>query len=358
MRWILILVFSGFSFSLQAQLFEKLPKLKFSGYLETYYMYDYSNPNPNELPNYLYSFNRHNEFNLNFGFLQAEYTDELIRGQFALMTGTYAEANLADEPDILQHIFRANVGIKLSKTQNLWLDMGIFDSHIGFESAIGADTWTLSRSLVAENTPYYLAGAKLTYETEEKDWLFSALVLNGWQRMRRQEGNSTPAFGHQIQYQLNERWLFNSSSFIGSDYPDEDRRMRYLHNFYAEYATGGIWSFVFGFDYGIEQQTKNSSSYHSWLAPTFISRFQFNEQHVAAVRLEYYYDPDEVIIANANNGIEKLGFSINYDYQLLVKLLLRLEYRCIHGLDFNNVQGNFSGEKFNQFVGTSLSLRI
>lgn len=118
--------------------------LKISGYLETYFVYDFGQPNAHIRPDFLYSFNRHNEVSLNLGFIQAEYNNEKVRGKLALMTGSYANANLAAEPDVLKNIFEANVGVKISKTKNLWVDAGIFASHIGFESAIGANTWNMT----------------------------------------------------------------------------------------------------------------------------------------------------------------------------------------------------------------------
>ncbi|OQW43057.1 MAG: hypothetical protein A4S08_10190 [Proteobacteria bacterium SG_bin4] len=71
-------------------------------------------------------------------------------------------ANYAAEPGILGNLYEGNVGLKLSGSNNLWLDIGVFPSHIGFESAVGKDNWTLTRSLVAENTPYFESGAKIS----------------------------------------------------------------------------------------------------------------------------------------------------------------------------------------------------
>lgn len=82
---------------------------------------------------------------------------------------------------LLQHIYESNIGISLNKKNNLWLDAGIFGSHIGFESAISKDCWTLTRSLFAENSPYYLSGTKLTYNPNEH-WEFAVIICNGWQR--------------------------------------------------------------------------------------------------------------------------------------------------------------------------------
>ncbi|WP_133272779.1 outer membrane beta-barrel protein [Hymenobacter radiodurans] len=44
------------------------------------------------------------------------------------------------------------------------MDTGIFTSHLGFELALSKDNWTLSRSLMAKNSPYYEAGVRITYE--------------------------------------------------------------------------------------------------------------------------------------------------------------------------------------------------
>ncbi len=159
--------------------------LEISGYVETYYMYDFANPDDHVRPDFLYSFNRHNEVNLNLGYIQAQYDDDKVRGKLAFMAGTYAIANLRAEPGVLKNVFEANVGVKISKYKNLWVDAGIFASHIGFESTIGAKTWNMTRSILAENSPYYLSGAKISYTSDNEKWFLSGLVLNGWQRIQR-----------------------------------------------------------------------------------------------------------------------------------------------------------------------------
>lgn len=159
-----------------------------SGYVEAYYSHDFNQPVTNDRPSFIYSHNRHNEFNINLGFIKAAYASERVRGNLALMAGTYANANLAAEPATLRNIYEANARIKLSKTKNVWLDAGVFASHIGFESAISKDCWTLTRSLMAENSPYYETGVKIGYTSDNGKWFLSGLVLNGWQQIRRADG--------------------------------------------------------------------------------------------------------------------------------------------------------------------------
>jgi len=93
---------------------------KFSGYAETYYAYDFNQPVNHDRPGFLYNHNRHNEFNTNLAFLKAAYFAKGIRANLALMTGTYANA------------------------------------------------WTLTRGIMAENSPYYESGAKLTFAPNDQ----------------------------------------------------------------------------------------------------------------------------------------------------------------------------------------------
>ena len=92
------------------------------------------------------------------------YNTDQVRANLAVMTGTYANANLAAEPGVLRGIFEANAGAKISKKKNVWVDAGIFASHIGFESAIGKDCWNLTRGILADNSPYYELLLKVIFE--------------------------------------------------------------------------------------------------------------------------------------------------------------------------------------------------
>jgi murein tripeptide amidase MpaA len=155
--FILSLPFQSFSQN------DSLKKLTMSGYGELYYSYDFSNPQNHEKENFLYNHKRHNEVNVNLLYVKASYLENNYRANLGFMAGNYAQYNLATEPDWAQFIYEANIGWKVSKKQNIWLDAGIMPSHIGFESAVSADCWTLTRSLLAENSPYYESGIKLYF---------------------------------------------------------------------------------------------------------------------------------------------------------------------------------------------------
>jgi len=208
-------------------------QLSISGYLEAYYLRDFNNPIGNTRPGFVYSHNRTNEVNINLALLKAAYETTNTRANLALGVGTYMNANYSAEPGVLKNIYEANAGVRISKKHNLWIDAGIFSSHLGFESAIGKDNWTVTRSIFADNSPYFETGAKISYTSASGKLFLSGLILNGWQRIQRVDGSSLPAFGHQLVYKPTAKWTINSGSFIGSDKADSVRQMRYFHNLYA-----------------------------------------------------------------------------------------------------------------------------
>lgn len=335
----------------------KTPKsLTFSGYLEGYYTYDFRNPADHNRPSFMYSHNRHNEININLGFVKATYQTEKVRANLAIAVGTYMNANYSAEPTVMKNIYEANVGVKISKKCNLWIDAGIMPSHIGFESAIGKDNWTVTRGLYAENSPYFNTGAKITFITDNEKWLVSGVVMNGWQRIYRPDGNNTPAFGHQVVYKPNSKITLNSSSFIGNDKQDSIKQMRYLHNLYGIFQVHEKFGITTGFDIGAEQKSKGSSSYSTWFTPVLVMKYSPNEKHNIAARIEYYNDKNGVIIGTETpNGFQTFGYSFNYDYLIQENVMWRIEVRGLNSKDkLFSINGNPNNN--NLFITSALAI--
>jgi hypothetical protein len=309
-------------------------KIKVSGYIETYYGYDFNKPADNNRPGFIYSHNRHNEVNLNLGFIKGSYDNGSIRANLAVMAGTYANANLAAEPGVLKNIFEANAGVKLSKTENLWIDAGVFSSHIGFESAISKDDWVLTRNISSENTPYYESGAKITYVTKDAKFAATALYLNGWQRITRQNGNSKPAGGLQLTWKPAANLTFNYSNYMGTEGADSIRVTRLYHNLYAIYQATDKFGVTLGFDYGTQQKEKGSEGKNEILSPVAIVQYKFNSKFAVAGRVEYYEDKNGVIIATGTpNGFKTTGYSLNLDYAPVSNAVIRLEGKMYNSKD-------------------------
>lgn len=330
-------------------------KITFSAYAELFYTYDFNEPGNHLRQNFLYSYNRHNEVNLNLGLVKAAYQSEKLRANLALMAGTYAQDNMAAEQNALRYVNEANIGIKISKNKNLWIDAGIMPSHIGWESAIGKDNINLTRSFAAENSPYFETGAKISYTSDNGKWFLSGLVLNGWQRIAKPEGNQSISFGHQLTYKPNDKVTLNSSSFIGNDKTKEDKKMRYFHDLYGAFQLTEQFSTVLGFDIGAEQKLKGSDQYNIWYSPNLLMKYQIDDQWALGGRVEYYNDKNGVIInTETPNGFQTFGYSLNVDYAVLKNVVFRTEARSFTSKDAIFAK-NDQFRQGNFFITTSLA---
>ncbi len=309
------------------------PKPEFFGYVGVYYGYDFNNPASLARPGFIYSENLHNQIAVNIALLGARYSSDRIRGTFAIQTGTYPDANYAAEPAIFKNIYEAWGGVRIAK--NLWLDAGIFLSHIGLEGPNSRDNLTLTRSIMADNSPYYEAGAKLTYDKGKK-WLFSVLAINGWQVIR--DRNQNEAVGTQIQFRPTSKLLFNSSTFIGEgrNVPDSlGIRLRYFHDFFVTYDPSPKWKIAGAFDTGWQEKLDGRGGYDNWQGGSLIVRRRLWARGGLVGRVEYYRDPAGVLAATRVGGLRTTGYSLGFDYLPVPRVILRAELKEF--VDQNNV---------------------
>ena len=332
----------------------KTNPLTISGYLEAYYSYDIGNPEKHVRPSFFYSYNRHNEVNLNIGFVKANYTTDKVRGNFALMAGTYPQYNLAGEQGLLKNIFEANAGVKISKKNNLWIDAGIMPSHIGFESAIGKDCWNLTRSILADNSPYYESGVKVGYTSKNQKLYLAAMYLNGWQRIQRIPGNQTPSFGTQLK--PTSLVTLNWSTYIGNEQPDSLMTWRYFNNIYCQFQITEKFGLIAGFDLGMQQIKKDTNAYNNWYSPVFILQYKPSSKIHIAARGEFYSDEKGVIIATGTqNGFQTIGCSLNFDYLPTDNVMLRIEGRALNSVD-KVFMVNDKPSNENYFITSSIAI--
>lgn len=307
--------------------------LHLTGFMDVFYAFDFNQPDDAQRQAFFFNHNRHNEFNLNLGLLRLEIDRERYRGRISLQSGTYAQDNYVAETGVFQNVFEAQMGMAIGKTGKTWIDAGIFPSHLGFESAISIENPTLSRSLAAENSPYFLSGLRLSHEVNAQLEV-ELLVVNGWQRIERVRGSSLPSFGSRFFVQPNGRFSFNWSTFVGTDDPDSTRRYRFFNNLYSQLQLSEGLGLTLGLDLGAQQTTKGSSELHHWGSAVAIVAYEFNRHWSAAARGEYYRDPHEVIVSSlGGRGFSTAGWSFNLDHRPSEHLWCRFEVRHLRSPD-------------------------
>lgn len=301
-------------------------KIDFSGYLETYYGYDFNHPKSGTNQNFLFNHNHHNEFNVNIGLIRGTISYENFYAKIALQAGKYVQDNYANED--LKLFNEAYIGIFLDKAQKMSFEAGIFASHIGFETATSHSNLNVTRSLLAENSPYFLSGVKFNYKPNER-WTFTGLLNNGWQRISKPNLEALPAFGSQIVYKSSVKSTLNWSTFIGDEPIADNLRTRYFSNLYWDYQWNVKWRTITGFDIGYQKKMEGKG-YSKWYSPVLITQFTISSKWQTSFRTEYYQDVDNVIIASNNGEFKTFGNSVNLDFIPNAKVKIRTEARWLH----------------------------
>lgn len=342
MKKIVLLVTTFIGFTGNAQDSISKVKIDVSGFIDTYYSYDFDQPESKFKQNFLYNYNRQNSFNINIALLRASISYGNVYVKISAHAGTYVEDNYASEN--IKYLNEAYLGVFLNKSKSTTLEAGILPSYIGFESAITHANLTATRSILAENSPYYMTGIKLNHQFNEK-WSLAGLVTNGWQHIEKPKSDLIPSFGTQLVYKPNSKNTLNWSTFLGKEAYLGDFNMRYFSNLYWDTTWHTKWHSIFGFDYGIQNISSKNNEKPTWLSPVMITQYNFNSKWQMAHRIEYYQDKKNVIISSLF-PFETIGNSINFDFLPNPKFKIRMEGKWYHAtstiFDLGNKKDNFS----------------
>jgi hypothetical protein len=336
------------------------PKITFGGFIDGYYAFDFNRPASFDRA-YTTQPARHNEFNVNLAFVEAKVDAPSYRGRLALQTGTSVQSNYAGEPrngsisgpDLSRFIQEAFVGVKLA--DNLWVDGGIFLSHIGMESFISRDNPMYTRSLVADYSPYYESGARLTWQPTSTVTAM-LVVVNGWQIIS--ETNSAKSVGVHVDYAPTTSSTFTWFNYFGDEAPDSATRHQY--RFYNGVGIKSSLTSQFVVmaeaDYGTQVHATDDG-HSSWYGGMLTGRYQATPLAAIVARVERYDDRDQVIIATGTpSGLRANGLSLGVDVAPQPRVTWRTELRGLRGDNAVFPKRSGSVSTSDAFVVTSLGL--
>ncbi len=349
---------------------DTLASVTFGGFVDTYYAWDFGRP-----PTLDRSFAggalfttqpaRHNEFNVNLAFLEAEVSGDRVRGRLALQVGTSVQSNYSGEPTtghvngptVARHIQEAVAGVRIARAA--WVDAGIFFSHMGMESWISRDNPTYTRSLVAEYSPYYQSGVKFTWAPSSR--ITAQLdVVNGWQNIS--ENNSGKGAGLRVDFAPSA----NATVSYYNLFSDESgNRLRTFNGVGAKWKRGPV--ILLGqLDFGSQAKSASDGGTATWYGAVGVIRLQLDSGIAAVGRAERYDDKDQVIIATGadaggapNGPFRANGGSIGLDVAVGSRVLWRSEVRGFHNESgiFPNGMGK-AAINTNALVVTSLAITM
>lgn len=274
---------------------------------------------------------RHSEFNINLAFVDATLSGRRLRGRFAAQFGTAVQANYAAEPrvgsnsgpDVSRFIQEAYVGYQLRPT--LWVDAGVFFAPFGAENWISRDNPVYTRSLIADNSPYYESGVRLAWQARASLQL-QAHVINGWQNIS--ETNQRKAVALRADWTPSPRLTLTYDTFLGNEQPDSAAsRLRQFHEGIVKLTLDSRTAFAATFDVG--RQARGASGGNAeWRGYAILLRRELTERVGLGARVEGYSDPEQVIVSTGvGAGLRTTGGSLTADVRLHPRAVWRTEWR-------------------------------
>lgn len=276
---------------------------------------------------------RHNEFNVNLAYIDVVMRGDRLRGRLALQVGTSVQSNYAGEattgavsgPSLARHVQEAVAGYRVA--ERVWIDAGIFASNLGMENWVSRDNPTYTRSLVAEYSPYYSSGVKLTWSATQR--LTARVdVVNGWQNIA--ENNTGKGAGLRLDYAVTPTTTLSYYNFVSNE---AGTRLRTFNGVGLKLADS-VWSLLAEADVGTQSRGPRVGT-SRWVNTAVIARRQLTARVGVSGRGEYTADPDQVVISTGaavngvlrNPALRALGASVGVDVQPEPRLLWRNEVR-------------------------------
>ena len=301
-------------------------------FVDSYFAYDFGRP-PELDRAYTTQPARHNEFNVNLAHVEAVLSGNRLRGRIALQAGTSVHANYAGEPtlgavsgpQLSRFIQEAYAGFQVMRS--LWVDGGVFFSHMGMESWVSSQNITYSRSLVADYSPYYSSGLRAT-------WMPSPTlslrldVVNGWQIIS--ESNGDKAVGLRVDYAVTPRTSVSYYNYVGNE---TEGRLRTFNGIGATVSATDRLRLLAQADFGTQESDDTGADRSSWYGGVMAVRFQLRSRAALAARVERFVDDDQVLIVVGNGlqGFRASGASLGLDVVPHPKLMWRTEIRGLSG---------------------------
>lgn len=301
--------------------------VSWSASADVFYSYSLNEP-PEHQRAYTTQPARNAEFGLMLGYIGLAVSGPDYRGRIALQEGWFTRANYAGADSTWRWLQEASAGLRI--TNGLWLDAGVMFSHIGYESMIGRDNLTLSRSFTADYTPYYSTGAALSWSISESVTV-TGLVLNGWQQIV--DVNDDLALGTRLLVKPSAELALNWSTFVGNEQPrGMPSLVRFHNNLWAEWKPSAPWTLVLMGDLCMQEAGADTSA-QQWYAGV-IASYALSDALRLTARVEHYNDPNNIFVATPTGAsFEATAASANVDYRPNAAFLVRCEVRTMKAVD-------------------------
>jgi hypothetical protein len=297
------------------------------GFVDTYYSYNFNDPDSmSNSPVGIFDF-EHNAFSLSLAevvFSKSTSDTSPVGFRLDLNFGPTAEfvhcleLSCSDGSPEAPYRNIQQAYVTWATPVGLTLDMGKFVTHMGLEVIESKDNWNYTRGLLfCCAIPFYHAGLRVNYAVS--DLLFvNGYVLNGWDNV--DENNKKKTFGAQVGITAIKQ-LPIILNWIGPEEVSGDHENRQVYDLIVTFNLNDALAFAVNYDYGTQESLVTGDD-QTWTGIAGYARLGMGSNALAA-RYEVFDDEDGA----RGVGTKVQEVTLTAETKVATNLLLRLEYR-------------------------------
>jgi len=323
-----------------------------SGFVDTYYGYNYNHPVDNT-SGFRFFDGKTNTFAINMVEMIVDKAPDAMssEGRFGyhVAAGYGQAANIVNGSDVASdgsnfYIKEAYGSYLAPIGKGLKIDVGKWVTPMGNEVIETNANWNYSRGLLFYYAiPYFHLGARATYVFNSK-WTATGGIFNGWNNSHIQNDNfpftgqsSGLTYHATLAWTPNAKWGVTTLYMAGPVVDNYTNKVvsdwKQLSDTIISFTPNSKWAFVVDGDYGFGPRYYNceegcvESPAVKWWGVAGYAKYNFNPKSNFAVRYEYYSDPNGysgLLFGDNGHAHEVTG---TYSYNLTSGLLVRGEYR-------------------------------
>jgi hypothetical protein len=314
--------------------------VRFSGFLDAYYGFNFDEPGDRKVPYRNFDFN-HNSLTLSQVSLDmSKPVSESSPLGYMLQMGIGPTADWVNSGDFgignstAAHFFQYYLSGRVPVGRGLTIDVGKFVTQHGAEVIDTRADWNYSRGLLfAWAIPYYHSGLRVSYPASDKVTL-GASISNGWNNVLENNGGKT--YGFSLAYNPSSRFSFIQNYMVGPEQADvsDSENIRHLWDSLITVKLHDKVTFMTNFDYGMDRIV--GGEHVHWIGTANYLKFQLTPSFALTPRFEFYSDP-----MGFTTGVRQQlkEFTLTPEFLVNENMVMRFEYRR----DWSNV-GVFGGD--------------
>ncbi|MGQ0826876.1 MAG: outer membrane beta-barrel protein [Bacteroidota bacterium] len=314
------------------QIKDSTGKLTLSGYVDTYYA-SYSDSLAFGTYQKFASISPRNKtFGLNIALISAQYKADRVRGVVTLHYGDVVKSLWSP---VFNNVMEANIGVSITK--RLWIDAGLFRTHLGTEGLLPSENITSSLSVTTIYKPFYESGIRLSCDPNDK-LSIKLFLLNGYNMF--EDNNNRKSFGMLVNYALNKKGNIGYSNYIGDDTPDiadTISHSRSYHNVYWNYVFLGKLKIQVGVDFATQKNSDitNGTQTEIIYSGLLALKYQLKKKIAVYGKADTFYDSagllSGVIVDRTGKvtGLKLWGATFGMEYKPTDNIYFRIEGRQI-----------------------------